>query len=212
MTKPNKIDLTFEQVKELKSSINGSNLNESDKTLVQGLIDFNGWLQQQLLEKRISIGRLKSMIFGNPMPTNKNRLSKKSDKGSGDDGTFIDAPAKNDSDSNEQKSHDDKSGNNKNGRLSHHHYLQAEKTEAKHHLYSAGDLCPTDCGGKLWNVLPGNVIKINGQGFAKATLYELEKLRCSLCGYYTTANLPKYVSKDKYDYAFKAQQCSNQNA
>lgn len=38
------------------------NLANQDKDLIQGLIDFNSWLQQQLLEKRISLEDLpKSM-------------------------------------------------------------------------------------------------------------------------------------------------------
>ena len=64
MATPKKINLTYDQVKALKQSIINSNLNDSDKDLIHGLIDFNGWLQQQLLEKRISISRLKSIIFG----------------------------------------------------------------------------------------------------------------------------------------------------
>ena len=42
---PQKVDLTYDQVQALKSSINESNLNNEDKALIKGLIDFNGWLQ-----------------------------------------------------------------------------------------------------------------------------------------------------------------------
>ena len=45
MTKPTKIDLTIDQVKALKKKIEQSNLDEADKELVNGLIDFNVWLQ-----------------------------------------------------------------------------------------------------------------------------------------------------------------------
>ncbi len=61
-----KVDLTYDQIRDLKSIINESNLNNETKTLLKGLIDFNGWLQQQLLERKISINRLKMIIFGEP--------------------------------------------------------------------------------------------------------------------------------------------------
>jgi hypothetical protein len=63
---PQKVDLTYDQIHDLKSIINESNLNNETKTLLKGLIDFNGWLQQQLLERKISINRLKMIIFGEP--------------------------------------------------------------------------------------------------------------------------------------------------
>jgi hypothetical protein len=38
---PEKIDLTYDQIQALKTDINVSNLNNDDKTLLKGLIDFN---------------------------------------------------------------------------------------------------------------------------------------------------------------------------
>lgn len=61
---PDKVDLTFDQIQALKSSIQDSNLSNDDKALIKGLIDFNGWLQQQQLENKININRLKMVIFG----------------------------------------------------------------------------------------------------------------------------------------------------
>ena len=60
---PEKVDLTYDHIQALKSSISESNLNNENKTLIKGLIDFNGWLQQQLLEKKISINRLKTLAI-----------------------------------------------------------------------------------------------------------------------------------------------------
>lgn len=72
---PEKVDLTYEQIQNLKTSIHDSNLSDEDKALIKGLIDFNGWLQQQLLEKKISINRLKMIIFGEPLSKGKNKKS-----------------------------------------------------------------------------------------------------------------------------------------
>ncbi len=201
---PQKVDLTYDQVQALKSSINESNLNNEDKALINGLIDFNGWLQQQLLERKISINRLKMIIFGEPQSKSKHKISKYNPNGTKTKGS---ADSSHDENDGIRADQDIASTKSNYGRLSHQQYLNNEKVTIKHSQFKAGDLCPTACGGRLWNAIPGTVIKISGQGFAKATHYTIEKLRCSLCGHYLMAKLPPSVSEDKYDYAFKAQLC-----
>jgi len=201
---PEKVDLTYDQIQNLKTSIHDSNLSDEDKSLIKGLIDFNGWLQQQLLEKKISINRLKTIIFGEPQSKGKPK-NKKSNFNT------VKAPCNiepsNDKNITDNANQDVKLITSNNSRLSYQQYLNSEKVNIKHQKYKAGNLCPTDCGGRLWNANPGTVIKISGQSFAKATQYNIEKLRCSLCGHYVSASLPASVSQDKYDYAFKAQLC-----
>ena len=38
-----------------------------------------------------------------------------------------------------------------------------------------------ECGGRPWNGLPGNIIKITVQGFARVAHYRLEKLHSPQC-------------------------------
>ncbi len=201
---PQKVDLTYDQVQALKFSINESNLNNEDKTLIKGLIDFNGWLQQQLLEKKISINRLKTIIFGEPQSKSKLKTRKYNPNNAK---TKSNADPSHEENSGIHADQDIESNKTNNGRLIHQRYLNNERVTIKHSQFQAGDLCPTACGGRLWNATPGTVIKISGQGFAKATHYQIEKLRCNLCGHYVSASLPASVSEDKYDYAFKAQLC-----
>jgi transposase len=46
---------------------------------------------------------------------------------------------------------------------------------------------------------PGVVVRITGQAPLQATRYELEKLRCHLCGKVFTAPLPEEAGAEKYD-------------
>src|SRR5208282_4277817 len=46
---------------------------------------------------------------------------------------------------------------------------------------------------------PGVVVRIIGQPPLAATIYQLQKLRCHLCGQVFTAPLPAEASNDKYD-------------
>ncbi len=62
-------------------------------------------------------------------------------------------------------------------------YIDIETVNVEHTEYKAGQEYPELCSGRLWLVSPGNIVKITGQGFAKATKYVQKKLRCGLCGH-----------------------------
>ena len=49
------------------------------------------------------------------------------------------------------------------------------------------------------SVEPGHLVRIRGQAPLGATVYELQKLRCNLCGQIFTAQIPPGVGPDKYD-------------
>jgi transposase len=65
----------------------------------------------------------------------------------------------------------------------------------------AGDPCPdAACRGKVYPQRePGVLVRIQGQAPIAATVYELEKLRCNLCGDVFTAAAPEGVGEEKYD-------------
>ncbi len=63
-------------------------------------------------------------------------------------------------------------------------YRGAQKTQVPHASLKAGDPCPdVQCGGKVYAQRePGVLVRIKGQPPLAAAVYELEKLRCNLCG------------------------------
>jgi transposase len=65
----------------------------------------------------------------------------------------------------------------------------------------AGDPCPdAECGGKVYAQRdPGVLVRVKGQAPIAATVYELEKLRCHLCGKVFTAAAPEGAGEKKYD-------------
>ena len=60
---PQKISLTAEEAEALKSRVSNNQLSATDIKIINGLIAFNIWLQNQLGLAKISINRLKK-IFG----------------------------------------------------------------------------------------------------------------------------------------------------
>ena len=79
-------------------------------------------------------------------------------------------------------------------------YRGARKVEVPHASLKAGDQCPDCQRGRVYSVRePGVLVRIKGQAPIAARVYELEKLRCNLCGDVFTAAAPEGVGAEKYD-------------
>ena len=80
-------------------------------------------------------------------------------------------------------------------------YRGATKVSVPHASLKAGDPCPdAQCRGKVYAQRdPGVLVRIKGQAPLTATVYELEKLRCNLCGDVYTAAAPPEAGEKKYD-------------
>jgi len=80
-------------------------------------------------------------------------------------------------------------------------YRGARQVQVPHASLKGGDPCPDAlCGGKVYPQRdPGVLVRIQGQAPIAATVYELEKLRCHLCGQVFTAAAPEGVGEKKYD-------------
>jgi transposase len=71
--------------------------------------------------------------------------------------------------------------------------------EVPHPSLKAGDPCPVCHEGTLYAKEPGVLVRITGQAPLAATVYELQKLRCHLCGEVFTAEAPAEAGEQKYD-------------
>ena len=79
-------------------------------------------------------------------------------------------------------------------------YRGARKVEVSHASLKSGDQCPDCRRGKVYPQRePGVLVRIQGQAPIAATVYELEKLRCNLCGDVFTAAAPEEAGERKYD-------------
>lgn len=79
-------------------------------------------------------------------------------------------------------------------------YSGARKVKIEHSLLQSGNRCPECQKGKLYGLAtPGVLMRVVGQAPLAATVYELAKLRCNLCGEVFTAEAPEGVGTEKYD-------------
>jgi transposase len=79
-------------------------------------------------------------------------------------------------------------------------YPGAQRIEVPHASLHQGDRCPECQRGKVYPLQePGLLVRMRGQAPIAATVYELQKLRCNLCGEVFTAEAPAGVGEEKYD-------------
>jgi transposase len=86
------------------------------------------------------------------------------------------------------------------GRNSASSYTGAKKVAVPHPTLHSGDHCPGCEKGKVYpQKEPRTLVRIVGQAPLAATSYELDRLRCNLCGEVFTAPEPEGVGPEKYD-------------
>ena len=92
---------------------------------------------------------------------------------------------------------DKKPGHGRNGASS---YTGAKKVVVPHPTMKPGDACPGCEKGKVYpQKEPRVLVRVIGQAPLAATVYELDHLRCNLCGEVFTAQEPEGVGPEKYD-------------
>ena len=77
-------------------------------------------------------------------------------------------------------------------------YVGAKRTECRHEDLAVGQRCPVCGQGTLYALPSGVEIRIDGHALLSAIRYELHKLRCSACGQIFTASLPHEAGEEKY--------------
>ena len=88
-------------------------------------------------------------------------------------------------------------GHGRNGAWS---YTGANKVAVEHPTMKPGDPCPGCEKGKVYpHKEPRVLVRLVGQAPLAATVYELDRLRCNLCGEVFTAQEPEGIGPEKYD-------------
>ena len=216
---PEVIELTENEVEDIIKQIKESSLDEKTKRITIKSIELSMWLPDVLQSKTISLHRLRRSIFGKGYklkagsktpkdPQNGDTKPSDLDKNTQQDDN---APVEQDGlHENSQQVPLSKEPENKDkipghGRLPYTAYADCEEVvKLSISGLKAGDFCPEQCGGRLSQYSPGNIIRVKGQNFSRVLHYEVEKLRCNLCNLLIVADIPAEVGNEKYDAAFKA--------
>ena len=92
---------------------------------------------------------------------------------------------------------EDSAGHGRNGVAA---FAGASRVMIPHAMLQSGNACPECSLGKVYRQKePATLISIVGQAPLKATIFEMERLRCNACGQVFTAAEPETAGPDKYD-------------
>jgi transposase len=101
----------------------------------------------------------------------------------------------------QQQSKEKPPGHGRNGASA---YTGAKQVTVPHPTMKPGEPCPGCLKGKVYPLLGPNkeprvLVRLVGQAPLAATVYQLDRLRCNLCGEVFTAPEPEGVGPEKYD-------------
>jgi transposase len=192
--KPARRELRLEELQAIIERAQSMPICVEDRDKLWAAVDTLALLTRELEAKGASIGRLRTLLFG--------ARTEKTDT------LFPDPPAdagaaaappggSTNTDASGTEGRPRRPGHGRNGAAS---YPGATTVCLKHGTLHAGERCPECLKGKLYaQPQPAVLVRIRGLAPLGATLYELERLRCSLCGEVFTATAPEGIGTQKYD-------------
>jgi transposase len=178
------IEVSMDELESILRRAQTSPLDEKDCAKIKAVFESYLYLTNLVEDKATTIDRLRKILFGsgsektrdviNPPPTPP-------------------LPVPEDAEPPPPK----RPGHGRNGADA---YDGAEKIRVPHASLQPGNACP-ECGkGKVYEMkAPGVLVRVVGQAPVQAKVYELQKLRCSLCGKVFTAQTPEGIGTKKYD-------------
>jgi transposase len=167
-------------------------MSEAEYAKLHAVVETLVFLTQELEKKQVSVQRLKQLLFGATTETTRKVMERileetSKERTSGDDAAQGQEP----------EAQEKAPGHGRHGA---EEYVGAETIRVPHGSLKPGDPCPNCQKGTVYETTePGHLVRIKGQAPLGATVYELQKLRCNLCGEIFTAQTPPGVGTQKYD-------------
>jgi hypothetical protein len=192
---PEILDVNHTQLEDVLRRIEGA-VEEKDFTLIRALFQSYTYVAGLVEDKNTSIRRLRQLFFGKRTEKTRAIVANGAEEevtppaatpprdvgvAGGEPAEADTAPAK---------------GHGRNGADA---YRGAERIAVPHPALQAGAACPACGEGIVYAKTPGVLVRIIGQPPLTARIYELQKLRCHLCGEVFTAEPPAEAGDQKYD-------------
>jgi transposase len=179
------IEVNFEELEGLLERARQGPLGEEDHAKLQAAVRVLSHLIELIGEKDTTISRLRALL-AKPSTEKTSKVLEQAG---------IQVPAKNGPPPNPPEK--PKPGHGRNGAQA---YGGARRIPIAHASLKPGDRCPECLKGKVYEQKePALCLRVVGQAPLAATVYELERLRCNLCGQIFEAKAPEGVGKKKYD-------------
>ncbi|MEM3170752.1 MAG: IS66 family transposase [Candidatus Nitrosotenuis sp.] len=199
MKRPEEVTLSQEEGEALLARLEANTLTAADRQVLGKVLTFYFWLLFALREAKLSLKRLKALVFGEKPKKREPPLAGGTPGGgsTGGSGTKTAAsPGREDAAAPEAT--EGKARPAGHGRQGAEVYRAVPMVECRHEELAVGERCPACGRGRLYRLPPGVEMRLDGNALLSAVRYELEKLRCSACGQVFTAPLPVGAGTEKY--------------
>lgn len=219
--------IELSELKAILAHAKAGPLGESELGKLEAAVDTLAFLTRELEAKGASIARLRRMLFG-PSTEKTSQVVGTSSGASGaqrdanapstsasgdatqEESTSSSAPAAGDApspntpaantDTPKADSSTTEPKRKGHGRNPASAYTGAERVGVHHESLCDKTACPACQRGKVYVLPPpAQLVRVRGMAPLLATIYELERLRCNLCGEVFTAQAPDGVGSEKYD-------------
>ncbi|NOT57077.1 MAG: hypothetical protein HOP18_20955 [Deltaproteobacteria bacterium] len=199
MKQPADVILSREDGEALLARLEANALTADDRCVLGKVLTFYFWLLFALREAKLSLRRLKTLVFGEK-PKKREPLSSDETPSGGSAGGSGEPPQASPGvpavaapDAPEAKPRPPG-----HGRQGAEVYRAAQTVACRHEELAVGERCPACGRGTLYRLPPGIEMRLDGNALLSAVRYELEKLRCSACGQIFTAAVPAAAGEEKY--------------
>jgi transposase len=193
MSSPERLEL---DIAELEQIIVRAALEPADQEKLRAVIETLAFLTRELQNKKTSIHRLRKLIFGASTETLDKIFRKKKPAAEQPES----APADQDGASRNASSQpNDKRKRKGHGRNAAASYEGAQSVSVTHESLQPSQPCSECERGKLYKFKTKPLVRLKGQPLVGGSLYDLQSLRCNLCGKIFTATAPAQAGADKYD-------------
>ena len=188
-----RIDISLSKLKAIIDRSEKEPLSDEDRQILLSVSETLHFVTEQLDKKSISLARLRNLLFGASTESLKNLTKKATDQDADDSG-------KTDEDSKDKKQEGEKVKPKGHGRNGADAYTGADKVKVPHETIKPGDPCRNCEKGTLYKMAkPKTLVRVTGNAPVNATVYEMERFRCNLCGKIFTAKVPDDIGDEKYD-------------
>jgi transposase len=181
------IDVESERLDDVLRRVEQS-LDEEDSLLIRRVFESYAYVSDLVEDKNTSIRRLRELFFGSKTEKTDAVTGRKTSKSeAGEESTGA---------ARESEPKPRPKGHGRNGSEA---YQGGSWIDVPHPSLTAGDACPACEEGTVYDKAPGVLVRITGQPPLAAKIYQLEKLRCHLCGQVFTAPAPEVAGDQKYN-------------
>jgi transposase len=177
-------------------------LEAKDAALIRAVFQSYVYVADLVEDKNTSIRRLRQLFFGARTEKTAAVVGRKAEQPEATPHTNAAAATEivaGKPDTNESNEADTAPACKGHGRNGADAYRGAERIDVPHPSLSAGAACPACGEGTVYAKAPGVLVRITGQPPLAATIYQLQTLRCHLCGQVFTAAAPAEAGECKYD-------------